>query len=1498
VSKKAILAGLAMFVMVASAFAALPANTAKAAAADEGTLYLAMQQDVPDFNTWNLASNSVWKSNVINWGFESLAGLDYNMAPFPLLAESWDFYESNLTVMVHVRQGVNFHDGTPMTAEDVVFTYYGARDGTTYSSGLINAFDADDDGICSQTEIEAGVQLIDDYNIKMVMAKSYGNFFQSTLGVPIFPKHIWEDHYDPATGLFNVLWGDDPDATISTGAYRYAGGEANSYRVMERFDGYWGKDFVTPAGYSVYPPNVLKLYFKIYASLDTAILALQAGDVDFILWAVSAGRVPSLQQDPSIRLSFLEDNGYFYLAFNMKFQPMNDLNFRKAISHMIDKDQIVNVYMGGFGAKGSAALPPFWGEWHNESVEKYPYDDPFDDTTTTSEDLLDAAGLIDRNGDGWRDLPDGTPMEKIIILTPPADYDPVRIRAGQMIAKNMREVGVNAEAKAIDFDTLVARAYSCDYQMLTLGWSLGSDPMNAVFDIYGPKGSSNTYGFWDVDNENPIYGPLQGVSTLADAETQAMAEEVDRLGGLAQESFLIQDQIFYTRWGEGVVADALPCNILYYRVNVEAYRNTWTGYLPYFGSLLGPGNNIYSLANLERTGAVTPGGETATVNAGISLPGKVGVDKSVDGQVVALDNDGYPVEGATVSVTVTPVVGTTETVSVSPATGTTDADGLFEFAVSGETVGYSFVMATVTMGTVSANDSATISSVTEYPQTLYMSVTPDDLVLQAAGTTNVNLMVTDENGDPVEGANCSIDPNLVGYGYVEDEWVLTDAAGEATTVYHAPTTIPEINGHLLLTLSYAVSKEGYAWANEAAATLMVYNGNQPDWTMARVTGITTTALDSASNVTTISLEVVDDSGAALADHTLNVSYSDPAKVFDPALTVTTDVTGVADLTVQFKDLADSTALKVTVVNATVLNSVGATITLTYVGTTPPAEEMYGGYITYTQTAQYMGPLADLNATVYLWDSAGVPADGINASLLIGATPYGSLVWNDNIVYDSLWDYLATTVNTPADDTMSSISGPMTTFFDYDSWALWGPDNLYYFSWAWGDLTGIDITGGSASIDLYGIDVAHSDVLSRIMVVPNGYGFFNETNYNYQVDGQTSVSSEFVIGRSYEIMAPSFEIVDPVLVAKLSNYDTTDVNVVVRDQDGALVEGADVLVYENSMRGNRLYGVAPNSGNPRWSDPVPTDANGEATATITAIQYTGEVLTASSEATVYVKASMAGAISTFAQTQITIFTNQSFLVIDPVLNVTGIGAMGLPVTATVTDWNGDPLEGMTVDLTADIGTVVEGSDVSDEDGLVEFVVDTPLLEDTRIAYMTLQTKTAGPGYEISLASISLALQNKEPEIVATVVATGGAMVTGVNYSLVGSVFDANRLTAVSVSVDGGAAQQITDPAFGEWGDSARNLAMSLGQLAAGQHTVRVNATDMLGISSEVTVTFTVTEPEEEEEAETDWVLVGAAVVGWIVAALLLVMMLMARRKGPGAAPAAEETPAGKPEEPAP
>ncbi len=1477
---RAILAGFAMLITVLSAFAV--ATPVAAAAAEEDVLYVAMQADMTDFNNYNLGTNSVWKAHVIQYCYEGLVTTDYDLSTVPWLATGWDFDEATLTVDVDLREGVLFHDGTEMTADDVVYSYLMVREGTTYSDRIVQAFDQDADGVVSLTEFDEGVQKTGDYSVRFVMAEPYGQFFSSTLSVPIVPKAIWDDPLNGFTDSEDkvIVTVSDELMTIGTGAWQYDSGVANSHRIIKTFDDYWGKDYVSPAGMPAFPVVLDSVYYKIYTSIDTAILALQGGDVDYIAWAVTAGRVPSLQSDPNIQLEYMSDSGYFYLAFNMKKEPMNNLTFRKAVSHLIDKDQIVDVYMGGFGQAGSAAVPPFFGEWHNPAVTKYAFD------VDVANDLLDDAGYIDSNGDGWRDMPDGSLMDPITLLTPPADYDPIRIKAGQMLATNMRGAGINVEAKPIDFNTLVAKLTAFDYQMLELGWSFTgyTECVSLLFDIYGPMASSNSWAFWSPTYEHPDYADIGGVSTLADEATIAYVDEFALLEEEARGSFITSEQIAYVKEGQAIIADAIPCNILYYRVNVEAHNKVWANWTVFDGTLM----NGFCLTTLDYAGAGgTSGGEAVTeISAGLTLPGKVLSGDAVEATVVVIDSLGSLVEGAAVVVNVTG-----GGVVASPAEGVTGADGVFTFDVTGTEIGESTVRVDVTLETSTDSDSASIRTYTKGG--LGVVVTPEKISLVAGETIDVTCYVADADG-PVEGAEVMIDQYLLGYGTITPEIAVTDADGIAVMEYTAPEA-DYLNQHMIVAIAASVTMDGYLYTNVGQAGIVVYNDDTPDWMLVNIDSVTTTALSPTSPSATITALLTDDSGTPIAGETLNVLYSDETLVSAPVTEVITDANGLADIDVTMLDDGASCALRVTVDIETAPNAIADTVTFTYVDPADlPTEPMYGGYMQYD--VKFAEEWGTMGLTVYVNDQDGNPAD-CNATVIVPATSYGQLLEFNEYEMNSLWEYAGILIETEMDDQNLATAGAFASpLIDRAA---------EYMDFWWGFIpAGVTITGGVYTTDIYGVDLASLDLINHVYVLPGSYGtgiFDGEEDIgtrddwgpwilNFVFHGQTLISSECGYGRGMGFTGVRYEIADPVLETRVSDFDTTTIDIWAYDENNDPIEGADAKVYQ-AATANTDYGVIPSTG--KATDLQPTDVSGHASYEIVCAAWNAVTLAYDLPAiatvpNMYVRAYVDGTISLLSETKLVFepIVRVAFAQLDAAVVPQPLG-FAVMVSGSVTDLNGDAIADLPISVAVSGGVAYDAELPTDENGEFVVFVDPTEVLDASAAFVGVEISTGGL-YESSSAKAMLAVFNTAPEVSVSAPEASGEVV-GPNATVLGSVYDMNGLAAATLTVDSGTPIDLLDA------DGATVVLISevLAGLAEGEHTVVVSATDSLGQESEVSVTFTLVAEEDAESSMLAWIVAIALLV---VVVILAVLLLMKMKKPAGATPEGiEETEGPAPEE---
>jgi hypothetical protein len=156
-------------------------------------------------------------------------------------------------------------------------------------------------------------------------------------------------------------------------------------------------------------------------------------------------------------------------------------------------------------------------------------------------------------------------------------------------------------------------------------------------------------------------------------------------------------------------------------------------------------------------------------------------------------------------------------------------------------------------------------------------------------------------------------------------------------------------------------------------------------------------------------------------------------------------------------------------------------------------------------------------------------------------------------------------------------------------------------------------------------------------------------------------------------------------------------------------------------------------------------------------------------------------------------------------------------------------------------------------------------------------------------MSIPIMNEGPAISVLSPAAGSEVVKK-NVTMTAAVSDSNGVQTVKVSVDGGAVTTVQGTA----GETTWDIAQALGDLSKGEHSVKVNATDSLGISSETTVSFTAV----SKAAGTSMAVWGALIAGWVVAAIVAVMWLMRRPKSPEGGmttPEPEPEPA-KPEEP--
>lgn len=882
-----------------------------AAQTESAEIVIGLQNDMVDMNTWNPGTNSVWKSYQIgSLNFESLLGTDPNGNIFPYLADpargatgpgytvvTPAVAPDAATVDVFIRPGVTFTDGTPMTADDVVFSYQTQGWGT-YSSFINEAlwWDVPRFSHWSGTGVShIGIEKTGTDVVRFHLSKTYALFFVATLSLLIMPKHVWTAHIDASPPLnytsldpitdsadrgISFAFGAtaaDIDATIGTGPWKTVSWARNQRTQVVAADNYWGKNLaaagvtVGTVRYNFYPEHLRSIRFVIYSSLDVISLALQAGEIDTLIWPLLPGFLSQVILNPSISVEQVTDSGMFYMSFNLRRKPWDDLDLRKGISMAIDKDYIVNTLMGGFGIKGTVPHSIVRPEYTNQTASPPAFD------IEGAKTFLTSVGIVDRDGDGFREYKDGSPI-RTAILTPPKDYDPVRADAGIMISNNLKKIGLNIDAAPTSFDTIVAKAFlpPVDFDIYILGFSLGTLPEGYLKDFFGSS--------QDV-NLNPAGSNSAGYHNAAvDAQLEAMLTTLDN----TQRIQIVKDIV-------GKVVNDIPWNILYYRKNLNAYRNDrWVGWVNTPPLLY----NFWSLVKLQRPGATSIVGQTGAVSVALTAPERAIAGRTVTVDVFASQNLA-PVANAPVWLNRT--YGTQS----ASSQGTTDASGHARFPLAVPFIqGDMSLKATVVKGATGTSTKVMQISVKDPVPMARLALSTTKPVIGVGDTTAVVATVLDSTGAPVAGATVRIDTTLV-FSSISPASGTTDANGKVTFTYTAPIDADGFpNQHLLEVLKANTTVANTIVPDTQLASLLIFveNDNVPAWLIADVSAadlVLSTGISGDS--TTIDVTVRDFAGAPAAGVVvapiLPASEAGIANVTVSPATATTNGAGLATFTV-------------------------------------------------------------------------------------------------------------------------------------------------------------------------------------------------------------------------------------------------------------------------------------------------------------------------------------------------------------------------------------------------------------------------------------------------------------------------------------------------------------------------------------------------------------------------------------------------------------------------
>ena len=414
---------------------ALGACSGDKAGESSSQITIGIPQDIEDSLDPHKAVAAGTKEVLFNL-YEGLVKPDSSGELQPALASDYSVSEDAVTYTFTLRDGVKFHDGSTVTAEDVKYSIDRCAD-TTNGEPLVAAY----------SNIQS-VNIVDEDTVEVVL-KTPDSDFLANMTTAIIPAS-----------------NESPDTNpIGTGPYQYVSRSPQENFVLKKFEDYWG----TPA-------NIENVTFKVCANADSIVMNLQGGSIDMFarLTTTQASQLGDQFEVLEGTMNLVQA-----LYLNNAAEPFNDERVRKALCYAVDPQGIMDLISDGKGTRiGSSMFPAFEKYYMPELSDMYSQD--FD----RARELLSEAGY-----------PDGFTFT----ITVPSNYQQ-HIDTAQVLAEQLKNIGVTAKIELVEWETWVSEAYTNrNFQATVVGVDASNLTASALLSRFVSDAPDNFINFDNAD---------------------------------------------------------------------------------------------------------------------------------------------------------------------------------------------------------------------------------------------------------------------------------------------------------------------------------------------------------------------------------------------------------------------------------------------------------------------------------------------------------------------------------------------------------------------------------------------------------------------------------------------------------------------------------------------------------------------------------------------------------------------------------------------------------------------------------------------------------------------------------------------------------------------------------------------------------------------------------------------------------------------------------------
>ena len=425
----------------------------------------------------------------------------------PALAESWSVSDDGTEYTFNLREGVNFHDGTPVNAEAIKFNFDRMldEDHPYHNTGPFP--------LSFNFSSVTDVAVVDDLTVKFTLAEPFAPFLSNLAyptGLIVSPSAVEEYGED---------FGRHPSGT---GPFQFVEWQSNTRVVVERNEDYW--DGAPPLEAVIYRP---------ITDANTRVAEMLSGGVDLMV-EVPPDNVATFANDPNFTVYEQAGPHVWFLILNAKEGPMADKRVRQAVNYAVDKQSLVDNVLQGTASVAAGPIPPAFNWAYDESLDPYPYD------PEKAKELIAEAGA------------DGAEVTFFVTDGGSGMLDPVPM--GTAIQADLEAVGLDVTIETYEWNTFLGNVnpgLEGKADMAEMAW-MTNDPDTLPFlalrtDAWPEKGGFNS-GYYSNPKVDSL---LEEARTATDQDTRAeLYKEMQQI--------VVEDApwLFVANWKQNAVSSA------------------------------------------------------------------------------------------------------------------------------------------------------------------------------------------------------------------------------------------------------------------------------------------------------------------------------------------------------------------------------------------------------------------------------------------------------------------------------------------------------------------------------------------------------------------------------------------------------------------------------------------------------------------------------------------------------------------------------------------------------------------------------------------------------------------------------------------------------------------------------------------------------------------------------------------------------------------------------